>query len=49
LRVGYISAESEPIPQALERLGIQVEMLDAAALAFSNLSRFDAIVVVCAL
>ena len=37
LRVGYISAESEPIPQALERLGIQVEMLDAAALAFSNL------------
>jgi len=45
LRVGYISAESEPIPQALERLGIQVEMLDAAALAFSNLSRFDAIVV----
>jgi LmbE family N-acetylglucosaminyl deacetylase len=45
LRVGYISAESEPIPQALERLGIQVEMLDAAALAFSNLGRFDAIVV----
>jgi LmbE family N-acetylglucosaminyl deacetylase len=45
LHVGYISAESEPIPQALERLGIQVEMLDAAALAFSNLARFDAIVV----
>jgi len=45
LRVGYISAESEPIPQALERLGIQVEMLDAVALAFSNLARFDAIVV----
>jgi LmbE family N-acetylglucosaminyl deacetylase len=45
LRVGYISAESEPIPQALERLGTQVEMLDAAALAFSNLARFDAIVV----
>jgi LmbE family N-acetylglucosaminyl deacetylase len=45
LRVGYISAESEPVPEALERLGIHVEMLDAAALAFSNLSRFDAIVV----
>jgi LmbE family N-acetylglucosaminyl deacetylase len=45
LRVGYISAESEPIPQALERLGIQVEMLEAAALAFSNLARFDAVVV----
>jgi hypothetical protein len=45
LRVGYVSAESEPIPEALERLGIHVEMLDAAALAFGNLSRFDAVVV----
>jgi hypothetical protein len=45
LRVGYITAESEPVPEALERLGIRVEMLDASALAFSNLSRFDAIVV----
>ncbi len=45
LRVGYVTAESEPIPEALSRLGIHVEMLDAAALAFSDLSRFDAIVV----
>jgi hypothetical protein len=45
LRVGYVSAESEPIPEALQRLGIHVEMLDAAALAFGNLSRFDAVVV----
>ncbi len=45
LRVGYISAESEPVPEALERLGIRVEMLDAAALAFGDLSRFDAVVV----
>jgi LmbE family N-acetylglucosaminyl deacetylase len=45
LRVGYVTAESEPVPEALERLGIQVEMLDAAALAFSDLSRFNAIVV----
>jgi LmbE family N-acetylglucosaminyl deacetylase len=45
LHVGYITAESEPVPEALERLGIKVEMLDAAALAFSELSRFDAIVV----
>jgi hypothetical protein len=45
LRVGYISAESEPIPQALERLGIHVELLDAAALAFGDLSHFDAVVV----
>jgi LmbE family N-acetylglucosaminyl deacetylase len=45
LRVGYITAESEPIPEALRRLGIQVETLDAQALAFSDLSKFDAIVV----
>jgi hypothetical protein len=45
LHVGYITAESEPVPEALQRLGVRVEMLDAAALAFSDLSRFDAIVV----
>ena len=45
LRVGYITAESEPVPEALQRLGIRVEMLDAKALAFSDLSRFHAIVV----
>ncbi len=45
LRVGYISAESEPIPDALKRLGISVELLDANALAFGELSKFDAIVV----
>jgi LmbE family N-acetylglucosaminyl deacetylase len=45
LRVGYISAEGEPIPDALKRLGISVDLLDAAALAFGNLSTFDAIVV----
>jgi len=45
LRVGYISAEGEPIPEALRTLGIQVEMLDAQALAFGDLSKFKAIVV----
>lgn len=45
LRVGYITAESEPIPEALQRLGIRVEILDAQALAFSDLSKFSAIVV----
>jgi LmbE family N-acetylglucosaminyl deacetylase len=45
LLVGYITAESEPVPEALQRLGVRVDMLDAAALAFSDLSRFDAIVV----
>src|SRR5467141_4152396 len=45
LRVGYITAESEPVPEALQRLGIRVEMLDAVALAFRDLSPFNAIVV----
>jgi hypothetical protein len=45
LRVGYVTAEGEPIPEALRRLGIPVEMLDATALAFGELSRFQAIVV----
>ncbi len=45
LRVGYISAEGEPIPDALKRLGISVEMLDATALNFGDLSKYDAIVV----
>ena len=45
LRVGYITAESEPVPEALERLGIHVDQLSTEALAFSDLSKFDAIVV----
>jgi LmbE family N-acetylglucosaminyl deacetylase len=45
LRVGYITAEGEPIPEALRTLGLQVEMLDAQALAFGDLSKFNAVVV----
>jgi hypothetical protein len=45
LRVGYITAEGEPIPEALRTLGLQVEMLDAQTLAFGDLSIFNAIVV----
>ena len=45
LRVGYITTEGEPIPQALRMLGMQVEPLDAQALAFGDLSKFNAIVV----
>jgi LmbE family N-acetylglucosaminyl deacetylase len=45
LRVGYVTAESEPVPESLQSLGIRVEMLDAGALAFGDLSPFDAIVV----
>jgi LmbE family N-acetylglucosaminyl deacetylase len=45
LRVGYISAENDAVPDSLRRLGVDVEMLDANALAFGDLSRFDSIVV----
>jgi LmbE family N-acetylglucosaminyl deacetylase len=45
LRVGYISAESEPVPDSLRLLGIHVEMLDANTLNFGDLSKYDAIVV----
>ena len=45
LRVGYISAESEPVPDSLKMLGIHVEMLDANALNFGDLSKYDVIVV----
>jgi LmbE family N-acetylglucosaminyl deacetylase len=45
LTVGYISAESEPVPEALARLGIRVDALDAQALNFGDLKKFDAIVV----
>ena len=45
LRIGYISAEGEMIPEALKRLGIPVEMLDANALNFGDLSKYSAIIV----
>jgi LmbE family N-acetylglucosaminyl deacetylase len=46
LRVGYISADNDAaIPDSLRRLGVEVEMLDANALAFGDLGRFDSIVV----
>jgi hypothetical protein len=43
--VGYITAESEPVPDALRMLGVQVELLDPATLAFGDLSKYSAIVV----
>ena len=45
LSVGYVTAEGEPVPEALQRVGIHVETLDAQALTFSDLSKYDAIVV----
>jgi LmbE family N-acetylglucosaminyl deacetylase len=45
LHVGYISAEGEPIPDALKRLGISVDQLDTVTLNFADLSHYSAIVV----
>ena len=45
LRVGYIAAGIDPVPQSLQQLGIDVTMLDETALAFGDLSHYDAIVV----
>lgn len=45
LHVGYVAAGIDPVPQSLEQLGIDVTMLDETALAFGNLSRYDAIVI----
>ena len=45
LRVGYISAENDAIPDSLRRLGVDVEMLDPNAVAFGDLGKFDSIVV----
>ena len=45
LRVGYIAASNDPIPDTLRQIGIQVDVLDEVALAFEDLSRYDAIVV----
>jgi hypothetical protein len=45
LRVGYVAAENDPIPEVLREAGVTVDLLDPAALAFRDLSRYDAIAV----
>jgi len=49
LRVGYISAESEPVPDALKMLGIRVEMLDANTLILATFPNTTRLSWVCAL
>ena len=44
LHVGYVAADTDPIPETLRQIGIQVDMLDEVALAFGDLSRYDTIV-----
>jgi LmbE family N-acetylglucosaminyl deacetylase len=45
LHVGYVAAENDPIPDILREAGISVDLLDPVALAFNDLSRYDAIAV----
>ena len=45
LRVGYVAAENDPIPEVLREAGISVDLLDPVALAFNDLSQYDAIAV----
>ena len=45
LRVGYIAGDNDVVPESLRGIGIQVDLLDDVALAFGNLSQYDAIIV----
>jgi len=44
LHIGYIAGENDVLPETLRQIGIQVDLLDEVALAFGDLSRYDAIV-----
>lgn len=45
LTVGYVMGTGDKIPEAVEQLGAEIVMLDEAALAAGDLSRFDTILV----
>lgn len=45
LRVGYIAGDNDVLPETLRQVGIRVDLLDEVALAFGDLSSYDAIVV----
>ncbi len=44
LRVGYVMGVGDQVPPAIAQLGAEVDLLDADALAWGNLGRYDAIV-----
>ena len=44
LLVGYIVGVGDAVPQAIEQLGVRLELIDADALAWGDLDRFDVIV-----
>jgi hypothetical protein len=43
LAIGYVMGVGDEIPPALEQLGARVELLDAEALAWGDLNRFDVV------
>jgi len=45
VKVGYIMGSGDEVPDAIRRMGVDVTMLNGAALATGDLSRFDTIVV----
>ena len=44
LLVGYIVGVGDAVPQAIEQLGVRLELIDADELAWGDLDRFDVIV-----
>jgi LmbE family N-acetylglucosaminyl deacetylase len=44
-RVGYVRGASDRVPEALQAIGVPLEVVDAKSLQSGDLSRFDAIVV----
>lgn len=44
-RVGYVRGAADQVPEALESVGVPVELLSSGALERGNLGRYDAIVV----
>lgn len=45
LHVGYIAGDNDVVPETLRQIGIQVDLLDEVAVAFNDLSHYDAIIV----
>lgn len=43
--VGYVRGAADRVPEALQQLGLPLELLDAEALEGTDLARFDAVVV----
>ena len=45
VKIGYIMGSGDKVPQAIQRLGLDVTMLDEKMLSTGNLNQFDTIIV----